>query len=907
MNKILSQGSGRHAVRRPALSIRLAAACAVFLFARLCPAQTPNVVTLTFEGLRDTEEILNYYNGGYGSEGSGPGPNYGITFGSDSLAVISENAGGTGNISGNPSGSTAAFFLSGSGVVMNVAGGFQNGFAFYFSAPYYAGSVTVYDGLNGSGNVLAQIPLPLTQAFCNGSAQDYSCWQQTGVTFSGTAKSVNFGGSANYIVFDNITLGTSIATAPLVITTPSATTTSLPAGAVGVPYNFQPAATGGTPPYTWIASELPSNLAVTNGAISGTPAIAGTYSLSLTVRDSTSPPLSATTQALTLIINPAPPKVTCNPQSGTYAPGAAYSTTCTATGGVAPYTWSFSSLPAWLKSSGTSGATITLSGTVPTPPPTSYSVSVTVADSTAPTKQTASTTVTINLPTLTVSCSPQSGAFTAGASYSATCTASGGTPTYNWTFSGLPSWLNSSATSGATITLSGTVPAPPPASYSATVTVTDSTSPTHQTNSTTVTINVSAAALTAGCNPQSGSYAGGAQYSTNCTATGGTAPYTWSFSGLPSWLKSSGTSGAVVTLSGATSPGSYSVTVTVTDSNVTSKQTASTTVTINVASAPQLSCSPSSGPLMVGIPYSATCTVSGGASPYAFSLSAGSLPSGLTPAAAATTYTISGKPAAPGAYSYTVQVRDSVGQSATQSFSGTISPAPSVGSFSVTAVPSAPNQQTTSLALSSAPPTALSGTLCLTFSANSSVVGAGTYQSQEVVFANGATSAACSSTLKTTLPFTIAAGSATAVWSGNSSQFSTGTVAGTITVTMQSLTDPNGNSVLPSPAPSQTITVAAAAPALSGSPAMTTTSSSITVVFDGATPTRHLTGATYVFNPGAMAVSVSFTSGSFAGLDQSQWFATPASLATGGGFSLSATFPCTNCSAITGVQVTLSN
>jgi len=79
------------------------------------------------------------------------------------------------------------------------------------------------------------------------------------------------------------------------------------------------------------------------------------------------------------------------------------------------------------------------------------------------------------------------------------------------------------------------------------------------------------------------------------------------------------------------------------------------------------------------------------------------------------------------------------------------------------------------------------------------------------------------------------------------------------------------------------------------------------VVFDGATPTRHVTGATYVFNPGAITVSVSFTSGSFAGVDQSQWFATPASLATGGAFSLSATFPCTNCSAITGVQVTLSN
>ena len=318
-----------------------------------------------------------------------------------------------------------------------------------------------------------------------------------------------------------------------------------------------------------------------------------------------------------------------------------------------------------------------------------------------------------------------------------------------------------------------------------------------------------------------------------------------------------------------------------------------------------VSCNPSSGPVMVGIPYTATCTVSGGAPGYVFALSAGSLPSGLKPSSSATTYTVSGVPAAPGAYNYTVQVKDSVGQAATESFSGTISPAPSVGSFSVASVVSVANQDTANLTFSSAPPITLSGTLCLTFTANPSVVGA--YQSQEVVFANGTTSPACSSTLKTTLAFTVPAGSATAVWSGNSSQFSQGTVAGTITLTMNSLVDPNGDSVLPSPEPSQTITVAVAAPALTGSPTMTTTSTSVTVVFDAATPTRQVTGVNYVFNPGAIAVSVSFTSGSFAGYDQSQWFALPASLATGGAFSLSATFPCTNCSALTGVQVTLSN
>jgi uncharacterized protein (TIGR03437 family) len=90
--------------------------------------------------------------------------------------------------------------------------------------------------------------------------------------------------------------------------------------------------------------------------------------------------------------------VTCIPQSGTYTPGAQYSTTCTASGGTSPYNWSFSNLPSWLTSSATPPYTsIMLSGTVPNPPPYSYAVGVTVADSTFPTGNTGTTTVTINL------------------------------------------------------------------------------------------------------------------------------------------------------------------------------------------------------------------------------------------------------------------------------------------------------------------------------------------------------------------------------------------------------------------------------------------------------------------------------------------------------------------------------
>ena len=924
MNTTLVTDSGRRPVWRSAVSICLATACAMLLLAPVCLAQTPpSVVTLTFEGLKDSEYILNYYNGGYGSLGSGPGPNYGITFGQDSLAIVSYTAGGTGNFSGNPSGSTIAFFLTGTGVVMNVPQGFTTGFSFYYSA-FASGSVTVYDGLNGTGNVLATINLPqnVFSSNCptvNGNL--IACnWQQSNNPFTGIARSVNFGGTngvANEIGFDNITIGSTTATAPLVITNPPATVVSLPSGTVGVQYTFTLAATGGTAPYAWSATGLPPGLQVVNGAISGTPTTAGTYTVAVKVTDSTSPPLSATSQNLTLIINPASLTVTCTPLNTTLAIGARYTATCTASSGFAPYTWSSTNLPTWLAFTSTTGQQTTITGIVPNPPNTSYTYTVTVKGG-GEVPATASATLTVNVSgALTVNCTPNPGTAAPGGSFSASCTAAGGQPPYSWSSPNPISWLTTAAsgTNNQTLTLSGTVPSPANSSYSMTVVVTDS-SQAKQNNQQILTINISAPppTLTATCSPTSGTYAVNAAYSSACTASGGTAPLAWTFSGLPSWLRSSGTSGGSITLSGAVPappPTSYSVTVTVTDSGSgTARQTVSVTITINVAGAPTLTCSPSTGPMMVGIPYTSTCTVAGGVSSYTFSISAGSLPAGVTGTAAATTYTISGKPTAAGAYNYTAQVKDSLGQVATQAFSGTVSPAPSVGTFTLANVGSTANQATATLALASAPPIALSGTLCLTFAADSSVPGASTFQSQEVVFANGTTNANCSSTLKTSLAFTIAAGSTAAAFAGNSSQFSQGTVAGTITVTMKSLTDSNGNSVLPSPAPAQTISVAVAQPSLTNTASMSTTSSTVTVVFDAVTPKRSLAGVNYTFNSSSgspITITVSFTSGSFAGMDQSQWFGTAASLATGGAFSLSATFPCTNCSLITGVQVTLSN
>jgi hypothetical protein len=176
----------------------------VLVFSLVLPAFAAPIV-LTFEGLGDFEAVQNYYNGGTGGNGSGPGPNYGIAFGADSLALISSTAGGSGNFTNAPSMPTVLFWLDGPGDVMNVAAGFDTGFSFFYSAAY-AGSVEVYDGLNGTGTQLASLSLPVTPNDPN-LPEFYNAWVSIGVAFSGIAHSAIFSGSADYIGFDNITLG----------------------------------------------------------------------------------------------------------------------------------------------------------------------------------------------------------------------------------------------------------------------------------------------------------------------------------------------------------------------------------------------------------------------------------------------------------------------------------------------------------------------------------------------------------------------------------------------------------------------------------------------------------------------------------------------------------------------------
>ena len=101
-------------------------------------------------------------------------------------------------------------------------------------------------------------------------------------------------------------------------------TTSLAAATVGSVYSAPIAASGGTSPYAFSASGLPSGLSIAGatGTISGTPAAntSGVAGVDLTVTDSTQPKALTATAALSLTVNPAvvvPPPVagSCNVMS----------------------------------------------------------------------------------------------------------------------------------------------------------------------------------------------------------------------------------------------------------------------------------------------------------------------------------------------------------------------------------------------------------------------------------------------------------------------------------------------------------------------------------------------------------------------------------------------------------------
>jgi uncharacterized protein YhjY with autotransporter beta-barrel domain len=295
--------------------------------------------------------------------------------------------------------------------------------------------------------------------------------------------------------------------APLAIDPPT-----LPAATVGTAYNRTLTASGGTAPYSFalLSGSLPPGLSLGGGGgITGTPTVAGAYTFTVQATDAT-----PNTGTRTYTLNVGTNSLTMSPATlpnGTQ--GSAYNSSVSASGGSGSYTFALTSgaLPAGLSLS--SGGAIT--GTPAGSGSSTFTIGVT--DSVG---DTGSGTYTVNIGTNSLTVTPASmPAGTQNVAYSQTLGATGGTGgpyTFTIAAGSLPAGLSLSGNA-----ISGTPTGSGASGFTVRAVDGLGNAGTHvyAMNIGTVSLTITPATLTPAV--------AGVTYSQPLTASGGTAPYTF--------------------------------------------------------------------------------------------------------------------------------------------------------------------------------------------------------------------------------------------------------------------------------------------------------------------------------------------------------------------------------------------
>ena len=427
-------------------------------------------------------------------------------------------------------------------------------------------------------------------------------------------------------------------------------------GTAGVAYSATLSQTGGVGAVTFAvtAGALPAGVSLLpNGTLSGTPLVTGPFNFSVTATDANG---CTGTQGYALTI--ACPTIAVSPASiasGTagvpYAP-----VTFTQTGGVGTIAWSvIGTLPNGVSVNPGTGV---LSGT---PLQTgSFPITVRATDVNGCVGDRA-IVLTVACPTITVGpATVPTG--TAGVVYpGAAFTQTGGVGTIVWSVIGtLPNGISLDPASGV---LSGTPLQT--GSFPITVRATDANSCIGER---AVTLTIQCPTITVGASGSIGGVEGSAITPVTFTQSGGVGAVAWSSSGtLPSGLTFS-VAGVLSGTPNAGSAGSYTVTFTATDANGC---TGSTQVTFRICPVVTVGPNPITA-FLQGVGYLETVVGSGGAAPYTFTVSAGTLPAGI--ALDGPTGVLSGSPTTLQAYDFTITATDANGCTGARQYTGRVCP-----------------------------------------------------------------------------------------------------------------------------------------------------------------------------------------------------------------------------------------
>jgi VCBS repeat-containing protein len=419
---------------------------------------------------------------------------------------------------------------------------------------------------------------------------------------------------------------------------------------VGVAFSqtFTQSGSNGTPVFSVNSGTLPTGITLaTNGTLSGTPTQSGSFPITVKVTDANG--CTGISSTYTLVV--ACPVITVtNPATTTGTAGTPFSQQFTQSGGIGTVTFTLNSgsLP--------TGLTLATDGTLSgTPTATgSFPITVKATDSNGCTGTGSTYTLVISCPTITVT-APATTTGTVGTAFSQTFTQTGaiGTATFTLNTGTLPTGITLSAAGvlSGTPTQSGSFPI--------TVKVTDSngctgTSATYTLVIVCQTITVTAPATTSGTVD--------AAFSQTFTQSGaiGTPVFTIASGSLPSGLTLS-TTGVLSGTPGQ--PGSYPITVKVTDANGCTGTSATYTLVIACQTITVTAPATSTGTVDAVFSQAFTQTGVGTHTPITWTLGSGSLPSGLTLNSA--TGVISGTPQVPGSFPITVTATDANGCSGT--------------------------------------------------------------------------------------------------------------------------------------------------------------------------------------------------------------------------------------------------